>query len=215
MSNELTVLDQALARLNQTGPGESTSLDDIINGEKRSILAVDISGSMTSVVKRTGLRAIDEMRKVVDVLLETHPVPVMAFGFHKFDGGPSVRMVERVPDEPQGFTPLATAIKMARDQGATHLVVISDGQPTTEGGSLNEKETLDAARAFEGPIDVFYIGDAGDKGEAFMRKLAQLTGGRCDTTDLNTVGTKQLTGKIVALLGDGGRSTSGRGPIIL
>jgi hypothetical protein len=174
---------------------ELSSLADLVKAKaNRSMLLVDISDSMDSHLA-TGERAIDALRKVVDMLRDTHPVPVAAFGFDQFGEGDGevVKFIDNVP-EPQGSTPLHTGIDFAKEKGATHLVVVTDGSPDST------SEALRSAKRFGGPIDVFYVGDGNDDGAKFCARLAAATGGTANVTDLNT---KLLTSKIRALIGPG------------
>jgi Mg-chelatase subunit ChlD len=188
MSTEIATVKTALDRLNAS-TGKS-SLDALVKARtRRSLMLVDCSGSMSDLTK-TGERKIDALRKVVTELRTTHPVPMAAFGSR----GRHVELVETIP-EPSGMTPLDDAINFGREQGANHLLVITDGQPDSE------SRALDAAIAFGGVIDVFYIGDGHDSGSRFSAELAKRTGGSVNLTDL--VEQKALAGKIAGLLGDG------------
>jgi Mg-chelatase subunit ChlD len=174
---------------------EKKSLSDLVRARKqRSLLLVDVSGSMNDRI-RAGGRKIDALREVVKTLRETHPVPVAAFGLDSFaNNGTTVLMVDVVP-EPQSQTPLHTAIAFGKDKGATHLVVVTDGFPDSE--SL----AFEAAARFGGTIDVFYIGDGGDSGAQFTKELARRTGGTANVTDLgDDASQKQLTSAIAGLL---------------
>lgn len=185
MASELMRMKRELAKTSQ-----HTSLDDFAKaGRKRSILLVDVSGSMNEPA-RSGRRRIVELRTVVAELRETHPVPVAAFGL---SGDVTVKLVDSIPD-PDGFTPLHDAIDFAKASGATHIVVVSDGRPDSM--SLAKE----AGRKFGGPIDTFYVG-GDDEGAAFMKGLAELTGGSSNVTDLGE--TRFLVSKIRGLLGPG------------
>lgn len=179
----------AIERLQKTAT--KGSLAELAQASRRSLLLVDCSGSMDGRI-RSGLRKIDALRNVVKDLRETHPVPVAAFGFNR---SPQVRVVDVVP-EPEGGTPIHDAIDFGRVEGATHLVLVTDGQPDSESRAFS------AARAFGHPIDVFYIGDGNDFGADFAQRLAAATGGTANITDLGAP--KQLTTAIAGLLGDGG-----------
>src|SRR5262245_12590486 len=170
-------------------------LDDFLRGARRSLLLIDTSSSIGDRI-RSGERRIDALRKVVRMVKAEKNVPTAAFGrFYSSDGSfQLVRVVEDVP-EPEGMTPLAEAIDFGRREGATHLVVVTDGEPD------NEQRALAAAQAFANPIDVFFVGDAPSAGERFAQRLAQLTGGTFGNADLGTQ-QKQLTTKIAGLLGD-------------
>jgi len=179
-----TIEKTALDALNKSA--KRSGLDDFLASGRRSLLLVDTSSSMERSI-RAGGRRIDALRRTVTALREQHPAPVVMFGAR-------VEVINEIP-EPSGMTPLAAGILFALAQGATHLVVVTDGEPDSEGAAL------DAAREFGNPIDVFYIGDGNDQGARFAQHLARMTGGTCSLNDLSD--TKQLAGKIVALLGDG------------
>lgn len=167
---------------------DATDLDALVRGARRSLLLVDCSGSMESCI-RSGARKIDALREVVSTLRATHPAPVAAFGTSNL-----VEVVDVIP-EPQGSTPLAEAIEFGHAQGATHLVIVTDGCPNSESAAFN------AARRFRNPIDVFYIGDGLDRWSQFAKELAAMTGGTCGLTDLGKP--KELAGTIRLMLGDG------------
>jgi Mg-chelatase subunit ChlD len=189
-STDLATTQSALDKLTKSA-GRS-SLDDLVKARtRRSLLLVDCSGSMEDRI-RTGERRIDALRKVAADLRETHPVPMAAFGVRV-----GVEVVDTIP-EPQGSTPLDLAIEFGAAQGATHLVVVTDGQPNSE------EAAFAAARAFGGQIDVFYIGDGEDRAARFCRELAAMNGGTSGVTDLGTDGDiKKLSAGIAGLLGDG------------
>lgn len=141
--------------------------------EKRTFLLLDCSGSMSDPCGE-GLRKIDQLRTVVAGLHVA--CPLVGFGL---DGAEEVRFIERIPD-PFGSTPLDKAIAFAKDHQAQHLIVVSDGQPNSP------EAALQAAGAFQGPIDVFYVGEPGGPGEAFLARLAAHSGGQAQTTSLKT-----------------------------
>jgi hypothetical protein len=182
-----------LDRLRKTA--ERTNLDEFVAARtRRSLLLVDCSSSMGDHVI-TGERKIDKLRAIVETLRATHPVPMAAFGLRS---STTVELVESIP-EPAGMTPLHRAIDFGRVQEANHLVVVTDGHP--DSGTL----AYAAADAFQGPIDVFFIGDEGDAGARFCTELARRTGGKFGLTDLSGA-PKELAGRIQLLLGDGGVS---------
>jgi Mg-chelatase subunit ChlD len=171
----------------------TTSLDDLVRAEsERSLILVDVSSSMDETIK-SGERKIDALRNVVRSLRESHPVPVAAFG-----GGVGqdafqdrAAIVDEIP-EPAGGTPMAEGIAFAKQITATHIVMVTDGVPNSMSAAL------DAARAFGGRIDVFYIGDGDDDGAHFCNTLAASTGGVSSVTGLDKP--KELASKIAGLL---------------
>lgn len=183
---ENTALATAETKLTRT-LGKS-SLMDLAKSARRSLLLVDTSGSMSNFIASGGTR-IDALRKTVTELKSTHSVPVASFS------GRGVRMIEGEIPNPAGHTPLTEAIDFGKYQGATHLVVVTDGEPD------NQHSALDSARSFGGVIDVFFIGDPNDFGAAFAKRLAESTGGNVNVTDLGAP--KQLAAGIAGLLGDG------------
>jgi hypothetical protein len=189
MTDNALIPMTALDRLRQTA--QRSSADDFVHARtRRSLLLIDCSSSMgnTVVGGEEGERRIDALRKIVETLRTTHPVPMVSF--------PGNDIVERIP-EPRGMTPLAGAIDFARLQEANHIVLVTDGVPDSRNAAYA------AGDAFRGPIDVFYIGTAEEEGAAFCKELARRTGGKFGVTDL--VGApKLLAGKIQLLLGDGG-----------
>lgn len=165
-----------------------SSLDAFAQGARQSVLIADCSSSMASFTANHETK-IAALRTVVKNLREANPVPVIAFG------GFAPFFCDDIP-RPSGMTPLHRAIQFAHREHATHIVLVTDGQPDSQA------RAFEAAAQFGGPIDCFYIGDGDDEGAEFCRALAARTGGTCNITDLTAP--KQLSAKIAGLLGDGG-----------
>lgn len=195
MSNQTTatVTATALAAIDKLNRSlAKDSLDELVASKtKRSLLLVDVSDSM-SITLRNGQRRIDALRKIVDGLRETNSFPIAAFGLR---GQYSVDVVDYIP-EPQGSTPLDLGIEFGGTQGATHLIVVTDGEPNSE------RAAFEAARTFGGPIDVFFVGDPHSRGAQFCAELAKMTGGQSGVADLAGK-PRELESKIRLLLGDG------------
>jgi hypothetical protein len=193
-----------------TALAELPSFDDLLTADRNSVLAVDISGSMEGPVEATGNRKIDELRNVVRELNgDGEPVPMIGFGIAVLGGVAvpnQVAVIETIP-EPQGNTPIGAAIRLAKAEGANHIVVVSDGGATDD--------AIEAAQAFGGPIDVYYVGDKGDYGERIMQEIARVSGGQCNTTTLGKP--KELASGIRGLLTAGPLQITGgdNGPILL
>lgn len=182
----------AITKLNSSL--EKTSLKDLIRARtRRSIMLVDVSSSMNDTIRSGGTK-VNAMRTVARELRESHPVPIVAFGGRICD------IVDEIPN-PAGGTPVHAAINFARTEGATHAVLITDGIADSE------KYAFEAADAFGGPIDCFYIGNGNDRGASFCEELARRTGGTANLTDLGSP--KQLAGKITLLLGEGQKQLGG------
>jgi hypothetical protein len=198
MSNLVPTMT-ALDRLKRTT--QRSSLDELVTAKtKRTLLLVDVSYSMSWVTKArpedAGERKIDALRKVVYKLRSSHPVPMAAFGL---SGRPQVALIESEIPEPQGNnTPMDEAIEFGRMQEANHLILVTDGLPDSKSAAFS------AAGRFGHPIDVFFIGNEADQGAEFCIELARRTKGQSGVTNLAGDGEqKKVTGRIIALIGDG------------
>jgi Mg-chelatase subunit ChlD len=167
-------------------------LDDLVRVQKAQNiwLLLDCSGSMSTRMKN-GKSRIQGLREAVDGIQTEKRMSMIQFGQ---DPEPSV-IVDSIPN-PSGGTPLGQAIDLARKLECSRCIVISDGQP-----DYPQQQHLDAAVRFGGRIDVVFVGDPGDPGEEFLKRLAMSTGGESFTGDLSEP--KQLTRGVVALLTDG------------
>lgn len=137
-----------------------------------AIVIVDVSGSMADrdVRSRPGKMryevACEELRKLQVQL--PGKVAVVAFSdTATFSPG-------GVPTFDCAGTNLAGALQyvyVADDCGIT-FYVISDGQPNDEAAALAQ------ARLFKSTINTVFIGNEGDSGADFLRRLAQASGGK-------------------------------------
>jgi hypothetical protein len=128
-------------------------------------------------------RKIDALRDLVASLKIEHGVE-----FKQITFGGEVELREDIP-EPNGGTPMAQAINMAREYGAKRVVIVSDGAPDSA-DAVRESAVELACQ-----IDVYYVGPPGGRGEKFLAELAALTGGRFATRDLGA-GAKMLTQEV-------------------
>ena len=188
MSNE----NNALARLANTMMADGTkrdAIEEFMAGSETVMLLIDTSGSMDSPVDhKEPKKCIDALREAVAVIKGEGDVPMIAFG-GPYDA--QVRFVDNVPD-PDGGTPLHAAIDMAKQYGATRVVVISDGMPDLKDASL------EAARRFGGRIDIVFVGQASSGGEVFLKELARITGGQKHQGSL--ANPKMLGRQVIGLL---------------
>ena len=184
-------MSEELVRQKLEGNLQAGSLAQLVKerkGEHETWLLLDTSSSMhgyTGGYSQT--RKIDALRVLVRDLSQTLICPMLQFA------SDCAVVVDGSIREPMGSTNLRLAIDDAQQRGARHLIIISDGQPDSETGALQ------AARSFAHPIDVFYVGPAGDDGERFLAELARASGGKSQTISLAQ--TKQLTSAIRGLLG--------------
>jgi hypothetical protein len=167
---------------------EASSLTDLINASTDApFLLIDTSSSMDESC-RPGKTRISALRDVVRTIQGDTPTPMIAFGGPY---GEEVRFVFDVP-EPDGGTPLAQAIALAKRHGATRLVIISDGEPDNNDAAMREAE------AFGGRIDVVFVGPEGSMGSFFLDEMAQKTGG--ERFEGSLADQKLIAGKVIGLL---------------
>ena len=175
------------------------TLTDFVRAKNQEqvYLLIDVSGSMRDTM-RNGKERIDGLREVVKGIQEERRTLMIAFGGSGTgsygDNPQGVRVVSSVPNA-GGSTPLTQAIDLARTQNAGRVIVISDGMPD------NPTTALEAAKRLGGRIDVVFVGDPGEYGEAFLKQLAEATGGTEFHGDLSEP--KKITGGIVGLLTTG------------
>jgi hypothetical protein len=204
MSDELMSLNDRLTR-KLGGSLEKGGLDALVDARKKeqeSFLLLDYSSSMDETTGgHAGRRKIDALRDIAKELKDEMPncpqvgfggyVGVNPFGSASMD---NIRFIDEVP-EPDGGTPLGEGIRFCRENGAKHIVLVSDGAPNDQQLAMQE------AALFKGPIDVFYVGPDHDRdGQAFMRRLAESTKGSISVTTLRDP--KQLAAKVMGLLGN-------------
>ena len=167
----------------------ATSLSDLVRAkEGETFLLLDCSGSMHTPM-RNGKARIDGLREAFCEIRDC------GAAFKTVAFGPGYVQFCIEPPNPGGGTPTAEAIEFARIAGAGRCIMISDGEPN------DPHAAIDAALKFGGRIDVIFVGDPGDYGEAFMKRLADVTGGEEFKGDLSAP--KLLADKVVALLSDG------------
>jgi Mg-chelatase subunit ChlD len=171
---------------------QNASLAERIKQQKQAtgtFLLLDCSGSMSDEIAPNE-RAIDKLRKVARDLRKDAPsLRQVIFPAHD-DSDQALEIQSDIP-EPRGLTPLAEAITYSAQRGAVHLIIVSDGMPNSGEAALRSAEH---ARC---KIDVCYVGAPNGIGEAFLRQLAALHGGQCNTINLAT---KALETKIRGLL---------------
>lgn len=139
-----------------------------------AILLLDISASMQATDCPNGQErytvACDEMRRLQRQLPGKLAVIEWATGHAFVPGG--------VPSPPEGYSTCMDGVlqfvKVADGTGIK-IILISDGEPDSE------DDTLNVARTFTSKIDTIYIGPEGGRGAAFLRRLADATGGRAET----------------------------------
>lgn len=166
------------------------SLKDLIRVRKEEniFLLLDCSGSMGAPLGN-GQKRIDGLRATVRGIQSEREMKMVQFGY-----GYEPSFINTIPN-PSGGTPMHQAIDFARTNGAARAIVISDGIPDSKSAAM------ESAQRFGGRIDVVFVGDPGEPGEAFLKELAASTGGDSFTGDLRDP--KMLASKVMGLLGDG------------
>lgn len=149
-------------------------------------LLLDCSGSMSSHDDNGELRRIDRLRNVASKFTNQ----IRQFIFQKDD---CFEMAE-IP-EPSGGTPLAEAFQILKGNGITHVILITDGRPNSEGDAIRESRDL--------KIDSFFVGDPTDtQAIEFLKQLSLLNGGKFGETTFNQAGEQFLENEITLLIED-------------
>lgn len=174
-NNKLQVLRTKIIRY---VPGRGVS-------EIQPFLLLDVSGSMDN--KIGDQRKIDILRSAVS---NSNFKGIKQYVF-------SERIIETqyIP-EPYGSTKLDTAFRYLIKVNPQKLLVVSDGLPDEPGAAI------ESGKGLKIPVDVLYIGNIGDEGEQFMKRLSETTGGKfmtVDTTEINDF-QKNLTDGIKFML---------------
>lgn len=182
----------------------TTTLSDMIRvrTSEEVYLLLDCSGSMDTRMANGKSRENGLHETVKEITKERSDVKMIAFGGR--DGGAYV--VSHIPAS-GGGTPLHAAIDLAKAKECGRCVVISDGCPDSV------QAAMESAKRFGGRIDVVFVGNAGEYGEAFLKELAESTGGTEFHGDLGVP--KELGGKIMGLLGEAEEIDAPKGAIQL
>jgi len=132
------------------------------------VICCDVSGSMAG-------QKIIRLRQELQRLWPEIKARLICFGF-------TARWVEGGPNalpEPSGSTDMRGALELAGTVWPSEVIVISDGRPDDQEG------TLEVARMLPGTISVLFVGaDEDQHGAAFMRRLAAVGGGTMVHKDL-------------------------------
>lgn len=133
------------------------------------VCLIDQSGSMSASDAPGGKTRFEAADAELFRLQKQHPGQVAVISFSNdvtfCPGG--------MPNRESGGTDMAKALNFARVvDGASRIVLISDGKPDSE------SETLAAARRYKHPIHTIYIGPEDGRGREFLNRLAAATGGR-------------------------------------
>lgn len=159
---------QQIASQNQTSIAETFLSCD-------AVIIVDTSGSMESCDSRQGKSRYEVALEELTRLQENMPGKLAVIAFSStVEFCPS-----GVPTPLRGGTDLTKALKFTKvaDLPGMQFILISDGQPE------DEHSALQVATSYQNKIDVIYVGPEGGRGQAFLLRLAQATGGLGITAD--------------------------------
>lgn len=142
------------------GLAEIKQEKSIMKEKEGIVFLLDVSGSMSDIVD--GKPKIAHLREVMQDHQSNRKI---SFSGHVWEN--------QIP-EPQSNTDMALGFRHLQTvmPKPTVIVLISDGLPDSPEAAIQEALVLHI------PVNIIYIGEKGDEGEAFMKKLASLTGGR-------------------------------------
>lgn len=152
--------------------GRTGKFAERLRAQGPRLLIADVSGSMASPAW-SGRSKAEVLGEAVADLMTARPAPhLIAFSSTFHDG-------VMVLPSPSGGTALHLALACAVRYRPGATLVISDGQPDSEGHALAQAECL------TGRIDTLYIGPDSDRAAMdFMRRLARAGCGRDMRADL-------------------------------
>jgi hypothetical protein len=179
-----------MSNIIKSGNSLLNSLDSLIkekseaqnNPSNKVKLLLDASGSMNGT-------PLNELRKALSYFPNMGAV---TFNDKAFIGR---------PDTAKGSTDLVKGLELVYTLNPEKIILISDGQPD------DPDLALSIAKIAKIPINVLYIGDAGDAGDLFMTSLAKATGGKKIVLGRQTTPTptsnngNQIANNIKGLLG--------------
>ena len=177
-----SILDRAI----QTGASFAESFLDC-----DAVIMVDVSGSMETPDAAFGQSRFQAANQQLEKLQGELPGRIAVCSFSdkaKF-------CATGLPRDTEGTTDMVAALAFLKDfdDAGIRLILISDGEPNDEAG------TLAAAGKFTSKIDVIFVGPENGPGADFLRRLAQATGGVYVNNKPETL--NQLSGNVRLLLG--------------
>lgn len=157
------------------------------------VILCDVSSSMLGFVESKKMRRIDILREHLGRLLTMFDGALL-IGFN--DREIVVADADHLP-EPCGGTNFATGLKRAKDFHPFRVALISDGEPTT----CSPAQAYAAAQTLGCPVDTLYCGeDSKHTAKSFLKKIADLTGGRTEVVNFEKASPKQVEFVIRRLL---------------
>lgn len=176
---------QSLSDKIKTGLSEIKAEKQVMKAQRGTVFLLDCSGSMSE--------SVDGRSKILHLegVMRDYQARKVGFSDSVFAWQQGIR--------PAGNTDMALAFRHLQSQKPEKVVMISDGCPNDEDGAIKE------AVALHVPVNIVYIGEKGDRGEAFMKRLAIITGGKTFTAEThNPQFVKRLSHAIAGYLPAGG-----------
>lgn len=170
-------------------------VEDVIAGASHIVL-IDQSGSMAEHDTRDGRSRFDVAEAELRKIQELYPGAVVVVEFSDY----AYFVPNGIPSRIGASTNMIDAldwVKRAGADGLFEIILISDGEPTTQNYDDAEEATLRFARTLKGKINTIYIGAEGSEGYRFLQRLAAATGGR----EFEAPKPGELAPGIIALLG--------------
>ena len=152
------------------------------------IILVDTSGSMSQCDSRNNKSRYDVACEELKKLQASLPGKLALLSFSS-----DVQFSPNgIPFKYDEMTDLYKALKFAKvaDVSGMRFIVISDGEPN------NEQSALDVAKTYKNRIDTIYVGPDGGEGQAFLKRLANASGGQ----GITSAKVKELASDIKHLL---------------
>jgi len=185
MSNQNAIVPGSLNAVAQQN-GKSIA-ESFINAD--AIILCDTSGSMHANDSREGKSRYDVACDELKQLQASLPGKIALLSFSD-----DVQFCPSgIPFDFGSMTDLAKALKFAKMGDLTsgmRFIVISDGEPDSEG------EALAIAKTYKNHIDTIFVGPDGGSGQEFLKRLANASGGQTVTADR----VKELASSVQKLL---------------
>lgn len=153
------------------------------------IILVDTSSSMGQHDSRGGKSRYDVACEELKTLQANLPGKLALLSF----SDDTIFCPNGIPFNYNGMTDLTRALKFAKMgdlASGMRFIIISDGEPNSE------EEALAVAKTYKNKIDTVYVGPEGGDGQAFLKRLAKVSGGQTVTADR----VKELAANVQKLL---------------
>lgn len=190
MANDLDTLRSEVMAMKQSAVTGQPKI-----GVSQTVWLLDVSSSMSDkIYKQPGHKSKIDSAKEALMKHAKYDETIITFGSHVHVH--SYQEIERLSTN--GMTAMLPAIMIAVNAGCLTINMITDGDPNQDG---NKEDVLAAVAGLTG-IRINTIGVGDDCDLEFLRKIANMTGGRfqhCDNVELLDGQVKMLAAPIIAL----------------